>query len=91
MEELDLAPLRSVMRQAVESLDLEIWDIEAELELGPGELNRLLDGEQTIDVAHLLAFGRLLDVPPGDFLRFAYPEAHDQAQADLTDLLAEGN
>lgn len=91
MEDFDLEPLRAVMRQAVDALELDPWDIEAELDLESGELERLLDGEKAIGVAHLLALSSLLGVPPGDFLRFAYPEVHAQAQADLTDLLADGN
>jgi hypothetical protein len=91
MENFDLDPLRAVMRQAVEALDLEAWDVEAELDLDPGELDRMLDGDMGIDVLHLMGLSRLLGVPPGDFLRFAYPEVHEQAEARLTDLLAEGN
>jgi hypothetical protein len=91
MEDFDLEPLRAVMRQAVEALDIEPWDIEAELELEAGELDRLLEGDREIDVVHLMGLSRLLGVPPGDFLRFAYPEVHEQAEARLTDLLAESN
>ena len=79
----DLRSLRQLLRQAIEATNLTVRQIEAEVGVGHGKLDHLLDGRQELRVRHLLGFARLLKVPPQDFLALGCPAAQETAKYRL--------
>lgn len=79
----DLRHLRQLLRQAIEATDLPVRQIEAEVGVGHGKLDHLLDGRQELRVRHLLGFARLLKVPPQDFLALGCPGAQETVKYRL--------
>lgn len=47
---------------------------------GRGNLERLLNGTLELRVRHLLAFARLLSIPPAELLELGCPQAAQAAQ-----------
>lgn len=74
MPQDDLNGLRAVLREAVAACRRSSRDMEEELGLGHGSLQRLLDGRIDIRVQHLLAIARLLQIHPVEFLELGFPE-----------------
>jgi len=90
MRELDERALRQVLREAVRLTGRTHRDLEDELHIGHGNIQKLLTGRVRLTVRHLLAFAVLLDVPAAEFLALAYPEQVATARRHLADLLAPG-
>jgi hypothetical protein len=87
MLEDDLRSLRQVLARAVEVSGLQRRDLERALKLRNGTLGKLLDGTLDLRIEHLTALGRLLKVPPGDFLRLGCPQTRAAATYRLADWL----
>lgn len=87
MVDQDLKELRRLLRDAVESSRMYVRDIEAAIGVGHGNLERLLNGTLELRVRHLLAFARLLKIPPAEFLELGCPGATQTAQRRLVDWL----
>ncbi|HEX9669239.1 MAG TPA: helix-turn-helix transcriptional regulator [Thermoanaerobaculia bacterium] len=90
MREVDERELRQVLREAVRLTGRSHRDLEEQLEIGHGNIQKLLTGRARVTVRHLLAFAELLDVPAAEFLALAYPEQAAAARRHLPDLLAPG-
>ena len=87
MVDQDLKDLRRLLRDAVESSRMYVRDIEAAIGVGHGNLERLLNGTLELRVRHLIAFARLLKIPPAEFLELGCPGATQAAQRRLVDWL----
>ncbi len=87
MLEEDLRSLRQVLARAVEVSRRQRRDVERALKLRNGTLGKLLDGTLDLRIEHLTALARLLNVPPGDFLRIGCPQTRAAATYRLTDWL----
>ena len=87
MLEEDLRSLRQVLARAVEISRRQRRDVERALKLRNGTLGKLLDGTLDLRIEHLTALARLLNVPPGDFLRLGCPQTRAAATYRLTDWL----
>ena len=87
MVDQDLKELRQLLREAVESSRMYVRDIEAAIGVGHGNLERLLNGTLELRVRHLIAFARLLKIPPAEFLELGCPGATQTAQRRLVDWL----
>ena len=87
MADQDLKELRRLLREAVESSRMYVRDIEAAMGVGHGNLERLLNGTLELRVRHLIAFARLLKIPPSELLELGCPEATRTAQRRLVDWL----
>ena len=87
MVDQDLKELRRLLRDAVESSRMYVRDIEAAIGVGHGNLERLLNGTLELRVRHLIAFARLLKIPPAEFLELGCPGATQTAQRRLVDWL----
>jgi hypothetical protein len=74
MPEDELEELRAVLREAVATCRLSYREIEDELGLGHGSLQRLLDGRVDIRVHHLVELARILQVHPMEFLELGFPD-----------------
>jgi transcriptional regulator with XRE-family HTH domain len=85
MSPRELNPLRAVLQRAVAAARLPVRTVEEALGLPKGGWERLVAGGRILRVYHLLALARLLDVPPGDFLDLALPEANRAADLRLAD------
>ena len=81
----DLRHLRQVLRQAIAASRLGQRYIETHVGLRHGRLEHLLDGRQDLRVRHILAFARVLQVPPQDFLAYGCPGAQELAKHSLKD------
>jgi len=87
MVDQDLKELRRLLRDAVESSRMYVRDIEAAMGVGHGNLERLLNGTLELRVRHLVAFARLLKIPPAEFLELGCRGATQAAQRRLVDWL----
>ena len=87
MLEEDLRTLRQILARAVDASGFQRREIERAMNLRNGSLGKLLDGTLDLRVDHLTGLARLLDVPPGDFLRLGCPQTRAAATYRLTDLL----
>jgi Cro/C1-type helix-turn-helix DNA-binding protein len=87
MLEEDLRSLRQVLARAVEVSRRQRRDVERALKLRNGTLGKLLDGTLDLRIEHLTALARLLNVPPGDFLRLGCSQTRAAATYRLTDWL----
>lgn len=87
MADQDLKELRQLLREAVDASRMYARDIEDALEIGHGNLTRLLNGTLELRVRHLLAFAGLLKIPPGELLELGCPGATEKAQRRLVDWL----
>jgi transcriptional regulator with XRE-family HTH domain len=87
MVDQDLKELRRLLRDAVESSRMYVRDIEAAIGVGHGNLERLLNGTLELRVRHLIAFARLLKIPPAEFLELGCQGATQSAQHRLVDWL----
>jgi hypothetical protein len=87
MVDQDLKELRRLLRNAVESSRMYVRDIEATIGVGHGNLERLLNGTLELRVRHLIAFARLLKIPPAELLELGCPGAAQSAQHRLVDWL----
>jgi hypothetical protein len=90
MSEKDLRQIRQVFRKAVEACNLPARELERTLGIGSGNLYRLMDGSLDLRLRHLVAFAKLLEVPPSDFLELGCPEAQKKATRRLADWLEPG-
>ncbi len=88
MREVDERALWQVLREAVRLTGRSHRDLEDELRIGHGNIQKLLDGRMRLTVRHLMAFAALLDVPAPEFLAVAFPEQAASARRHLPDLLA---
>ena len=86
MREVDERALWQVLREAVRLTGRSHRDLEDELRIGHGNIQKLLDGRMRLTVRHLMAFAALLDVPAAELLTVAYPEQATAAQ--VTAILA---
>ena len=80
-----LTPLREVLRRAAAAARLRQKTIEQALALPRGGWDELTSGRRVLRVRHLLAFARLLSVPPEDFLEAGMPELSSPTGVRLTD------
>jgi transcriptional regulator with XRE-family HTH domain len=69
-----LEELRAVLREAVSASRLSYREIEDQLGLGHGSLQRLLDGRVDVRVHHLVGLARILQVHPMEFLELGFPD-----------------
>lgn len=74
MRQDPLSELRAVLREAVAATHRTNYELEKELGLGHGSLQRLFDGRVDVRVHHLLALARILQVHPMEFLELAFPD-----------------
>ena len=74
MRQEDLGELRAVLREAVAACRRSNRDLEDDLGLGHGSLQRMLDGRIDVRVQHLVAIARLLQVHPMEFLELGFPD-----------------
>jgi hypothetical protein len=74
MRQEDLSELRAVLREAVAACRRSNRDLEDDLGLGHGSLQRMLDGQVDVRVQHLVALARLLQVHPMEFLELGFPD-----------------
>lgn len=81
----DLRQLRAVMRQAISSCRMSARDVERAMEIGHGNLERILDGRNELRVRHIVALARLLKVPPQDFLELGVPQPEGSTKYRLRD------
>jgi hypothetical protein len=84
----DLKQLRAVLREAVRALRIPVRDWERRLEIGHGNLDKLLDGTLELRVRHIVAFARLLRVSPGDLLDTGCPDLVQKAEHRVSDWIA---
>lgn len=92
MADKDLQKLRQVLREVVKAAKasrMQVREMERELGIGHGSLYRLIDGELDMRVRHLLAFARLLEIPPSDFFELGCPNAMSGAKRRLTDWIGQ--
>ena len=85
MLEDDLRSLRRVLARAVDASGFQRRDMERALHIRNGSLGQLLDGSLDLQVEHLTALARLLQISPGDLLRLGCPQARAAATYRLTD------
>lgn len=83
MPNTDLRELRALLREAVAVLRRPTRELERELEIGSGRLRDLLDGRMELRVYHLLAFARVLSIPPEELLAYSCPETRRTARYRL--------
>lgn len=81
----ELKPLRLLLAQAVDAARLSPATVARALDVSTRAWERLLSGEHTLRVRHLLALAKLLGVPPEDFLEAGLPEASRTAERRLAD------
>lgn len=74
MRQDELSELRAVLREAVAACRRSNRDLEDDLGLGHGSLQRMLDGRIDIRVHHLVEIARILQVHPMEFLELAFPD-----------------
>jgi transcriptional regulator with XRE-family HTH domain len=87
MIDKDLDELRRLLREAVEGSRMSPRDLEDALEIGHGNLERLLNGKMDLRVRHLVALARVLKVPPADFLELGCASAAHSAEHRLIEWL----
>ena len=74
MRQDELSELRAVLREAVAACRRSNRELEDDLGLGHGSLQRMLDGQVDVRVQHLVALARLLQVHPMEFLELGFPD-----------------
>ncbi|MBW8874472.1 MAG: helix-turn-helix transcriptional regulator [Acidobacteria bacterium] len=80
-----LKPLREVLARAVAAARLDPRRVEEALGVPRGTWDHVLSGKRVLRVRHLLAFARLLSVPPEDLLEAGLPEASQPTGLTLAD------
>lgn len=83
----DLRSMRRLLGELVERLDRSHRELEDLLEIGHGNLHKLLDGKIELRVRHLLTFAELLQVAPSELLAVGCPESEAAATRRLSDWL----
>lgn len=83
----DLRSMRRLLGDLVERLDRSHRELEDLLEIGHGNLHKLLDGKIELRVRHLLTFAELLQVAPSELLAVGCPESEAAATRRLSDWL----
>ena len=83
MSDTDLRELRALLREAVAVLRRPTRELERELGIGSGRLRDLLEGTMELRVYHLLAFARVLSVPPEELLAYSCVETRRMARYRL--------
>jgi hypothetical protein len=83
MSDTDLRELRALLREAVAVLRRPTRALERELGIGSGRLRDLLDGTLDLRVYHLLAFARVLSIPPEELLAYSCAETRRTARYRL--------
>lgn len=63
-----------MLREAVAACRRSYREVEDELGLGHGSLQRLLDGRVDVRVHHLVDLARILQVHPMEFLELGFPD-----------------
>jgi hypothetical protein len=81
----DLRQLRAVLRQAISACRMSARDVETAMEIGHGNLERILDGRNELRVRHIVALARLLKVPPQDFLELGVLQPEGSTKYRLRD------
>lgn len=81
----DLKRFHNLLRQAVTALHRPVRELESDLGISNGGLERLLDGRQDFRLRHLLAFARVLEVSPAELLELGCPDAHAGARRKVED------
>lgn len=89
MPQDELEELRAVLREAVAACRLSYREVEDELGLGHGSLQRLLDGRVDVRVHHLVDLARILQVHPMEFLELGFPDWPSRHR--LTDWMRPGS
>lgn len=87
MSNTDLRELRALLREAVAVLRRPTRELERELGIGSGRLRDLLDGSMELRVYHLLAFARVLSIPPEELLAYSCAETRRTARYRLVNWL----
>lgn len=87
MSDTDLRELRALLREAVAVLRRPTRELERELGIGNGRLRDLLEGNLELRVYHLLAFARVLSIPPEDLLAYSCAETRRTARYRLANWL----
>lgn len=88
MSQRDLATLRELLRRVAQETRSTSRELEERLEIGHGNLGKLLSGRIELRVRHILAFAELLEVSPGELVAAGCPEATAAATINLEDWLA---
>lgn len=83
MSDTDLRELRALLREAVAVLRRPTRQLERELGIGSGRLRDLLEGTLELRVYHLLAFARVLSIPPEELLAYSCAETRRTARYKL--------
>lgn len=83
----DLRSMRRLLGELVEKLDRSHRELEDLLEIGHGNLHKLLDGKIEFRVRHLLTFAELLQVAPSELVAYGCPETEAAATRRLADWL----
>jgi len=81
----DLAQLGQILARAVQASGRPRREIEREIGIGSGMLERMLAGQVDLKVEYLTNLARLLRIPPGDLLAAGCPEATAAARHRLAD------
>jgi transcriptional regulator with XRE-family HTH domain len=89
MPQNDLRELRQLLGQVVQRLGRTSRELEERLEIGHGNLGKLLNGTIELRVRHLLAFAELLRVPVTELLAAGCPGSAAAATQHLTDWLPQ--
>ena len=87
MRQNDLRSMRRLLGELVEKLDHSHRELEDLLEIGHGNLHKLLDGKIELRVRHLLTFAELLQVAPSELVAAGCPESEAAATRRLSDWL----
>jgi len=87
----DLAQLRQLLARAVRASGRPRRDLEREIGLGSGSLERMLAGTLDLKVEYLVNLARLLRIPPGDLLAAGCPRATAAARHRLADWIGPGD
>ena len=69
----EVARLRSLLRDAIKLSKRSNRDVEKALGLSGGYLSRLFAGVMDLRVEHILAICAVIEFPPAEFFRAAYP------------------
>jgi transcriptional regulator with XRE-family HTH domain len=87
----DLTQLRQLLARAVQASGRPQRELEREIGVGSGSLQRLLSGDLDLKVEHLTNLARLLRIPPGDLLAAGCPGATAAARHGLADWIGPGD
>ena len=82
----DVAQLLEVLRAAIQLRKVSSRQIEREMGLSIGFLTRILTGQVSLRVSHVLQICAILDVAPGDVWAAVFPSADEHLSRVLKDM-----